>query len=264
MVKHSGIVSYLSPSWWEYLLPPAAGVAAVIMWFSGHYVEVVLGCLFAVFTAYWLLCGERKTIEHAEQEAKPFVHLGFRSIEDHSLRSAVLEAHRKKDSEHAGTLTLLRGEHRGVSITITLADVDQHATPQEVCHGRVTMLETAASACPSLFRIGPPLAIGHRGLERFLRAPLSGFNDPALERSWYMYQGRPEIAETLLPTYILRAPWPEERWSSIGGVVRATWYGRFPSERASEALDRLVRTVELINAIARQTGNNRPNRVVGG
>ena len=227
------------------------------MWLSGNYVEAILASFIAVFSTYWLLCGERATIEHAEQEAQPFVRLGFQSIDDPSLRRAVLEAQRKKNSEHAGTLTLLRGEYRGVSITITLADVDLYATPQEVCFGRVTMLEATAGASPSPFRIGPPLAIGHRALERFLRAPVSGFNDTELERSWYMYQGRPDIAETFMPADILRNPWPDERWSSIGGVVRATWYGQFPPERVSEALDRLVRTVELIDAIAR---HNLPDR----
>ena len=261
VVKHRGIVSYEPTSKMWLLLPVAMGIASVLLWHWGMKTEALLAAGLGLLFLMGLAFADRRTIERAERAAGPFLRSGFVPIDDPHEREMLLAAARKRDTEGVGGghVVLLHGLYRDVEIVFTLQPVDVHASKREIDQVPTISLEAHVTASPTPFRIGPPLGLGFRPIERGLRALPSGFRDESLEPRWFMYAGAPATAESLLPPEVLQSPWPEERWSGGGGMLRASWHGGLPKgQSVDEMLKRFVGAVEHVNAVARGAGATRP------
>lgn len=195
---------------------------------------------------YWKRIGDSR---RGQRLAQPFIRLGFVPITDSLEDERLQRAARKVDSEGAVAwyLVRLRGTVGGapssneepMEVIVTLQEADAWASKREVGSAPAVSLQTRINRPIESFRIGPPLPLGMRPIEKGLRAPLSGFADAGLEKTWFLYSGSIRSAESSLPRSILDDPQPEEFWMCDGGVLRLTSNVDLTDETAAGALARL-------------------------
>ncbi len=226
-------------------------IAIPVLFFSlGNYKFAAGSGLLAVFVAFSLYMVRKDTCKELDQRAALLFELGFETVEDDTARKQLLKLGKRRTKKaEFPYLARFRCAVDGVQVFATVQNCDVWATDREISPADALTLHAQVNPGIPGFRLGPPLAFAHRPLENFLRAPLSGFIDSSLEKSWYIYAGSAPSAELNLPRSLLDTPATNEYWTCEEGELRFTTFGELSHEQLRDAIAQLVIVAAHLNSL---------------